>query len=1044
MKKFLTAVSLFFLSASFLCAQPDYLVGSAKVFNELSSSEPSGSNMTVCKRTSQDVACKVISAHKDSLAWLKFAYGASGWNTQWAGSASEEKTVSVNTVEEAVYGNADAKNLRIQVYAGKYYTVNISRKNADANNKFIAIETDFKPVAITSATCQNPEKGKDATVSITLSESKNASENVRFAYSTDGQNYTSGVLTGSGTSYSGTIPASVNVEGATITYFAYTLLSEVALTDSDFDLMCLSSQTGEYSFADKPIAQATIKAHHNSVNPQDATDFASLYVSDNGGLDSDEYTGDCSYLWQISTDNGATWSKYKDGKKNNTNNIRPIKPAQYRCQVSRQDKTTLKEYSTYSNTIEVTQEYGETVTISSKLPVIIVRTDEKEFPVEPYDGFLSSNEALAAGKAKRSVDVKILWDETSTDDTSITYTEEDLNNPDRLYYDRKARMNYRGSSSMGNARKSYAFVVGADECTNKGTWVKDKKKMFNINDTKDKDFILYAAEGDDTKMRNILTMRMYEDMTGLWNPHARYVRLYVDGKDLGVYVFMEKVKEQDSRVQVADDGYIFKFDRTDLVDRYGTTDGGRNCFGSDRTGWKDIHTYGLVVDQGYEVVFPEWDEEEFTEQTWNSRIDYLRDKINTFEGALAQNNYVEVRKHLDYESWADNFIINEFVKNIDGYRLSQQYVLYDKSSKIQAQPLWDMELGFNANGYQREEKGCTSTHGYLYDNDFVHNDPFTIPFWWNGKDRETVGGNGLMGDDCFKAMIRYRWEKHIAEGGALTDASIYSHIDNFITSLGKDSRPEVITDWVTRRRANFGALISEYPQVLKSASISGGNVNKIGDKLELTAQANGEGEYTYQWYFKKDGDKEWKIIDGATGSTYTINAISKKNVGTYKCLLTSSICKCMSYSIEKEILIDKITVSVSSNDDEMGSVSGGGEYYIGSDVEITATANAGYNFTEWNDGDDSAIRTIEDVCTDQEYTAYFEPISTEEPSNQENQVIVYAKDKTIHIENCDTDDISINKLDGSTISQGKRIQKVNTAGIYIVNANGNKQKIAVE
>ena len=157
---------------------------------------------------------------------------------------------------------------------------------------------------------------------------------------------------------------------------------------------------------------------------------------------------------------------------------------------------------------------------------------------------MSSNEALAAGKEKISVDVKIIWDETSTDDQTNTYVGDDVTNLSRLYYDKKARMNYRGASSMNYDRKNYAFVVGDDSCTVSGTWVKDKKKMFNLNETKDKDWILYAAYTDNTKMRNLLSMNLYEDMTGTWNSHGRYVRLYVNGVDMGIYIFMEKNKRR--------------------------------------------------------------------------------------------------------------------------------------------------------------------------------------------------------------------------------------------------------------------------------------------------------------------------------------------------------------------------------------------------------------------------------------------------------------------------------------------------------------------
>lgn len=59
-------------------------------------------------------------------------------------------------------------------------------------------------------------------------------------------------------------------------------------------------------------------------------------------------------------------------------------------------------------------------------------------------------------------------------------------------------------------------------------------------------------------------------------------------------------------------------------------------------------------------------------------------------------------------------------------------------------------------------------------------------------------------------------------------------------------------------------------------------------------------------------------------------------------------------------------------DSTMGSVSGGGVYVDSSMVTITATANDGYRFMQWDDGDTNAARTLL-LVSDTTFTAYFAP-----------------------------------------------------------------------
>lgn len=65
------------------------------------------------------------------------------------------------------------------------------------------------------------------------------------------------------------------------------------------------------------------------------------------------------------------------------------------------------------------------------------------------------------------------------------------------------------------------------------------------------------------------------------------------------------------------------------------------------------------------------------------------------------------------------------------------------------------------------------------------------------------------------------------------------------------------------------------------------------------------------------------------------------------------------------------TITVTSANPEMGSVAGGGVFAEGETATISATANSGYHFVQWQDGNTSNPRSVE-VTADATYTATFE------------------------------------------------------------------------
>lgn len=541
------------------------------------------------------------------------------------------------------------------------------------------------------------------------------------------------------------------------------------------------------------------------VDPQDPVDFVAMYVKNDGLADfsaqgATEVTG---YTWQFSSDDGNNWTNcastnvvdgvnYELGMENgsaNCNNFRPNVAGKYRCVV----KYDVGEQP--SNILTVTSDGSTDKTfngVTMTLPVVSVNTGAGNFPVNDFGGTPSKNASSDKMKAKISVDVKIF---------------ENINGTTQVVYDRKARMNYRGSSSMNFLKKSYAFCPGDEMCGDKKgvDYVKTAKlNMLGIGNALDKDWVLYAAAADPSLMRNRLMFDTFRDMTGGWSVNSRYVELVVNGEYRGVYVMMDKITKNDNRINVkwkidkntgetTQKGFIIKLDKTDIEDRY-ENNGDKKTFKSKYSGHDGFDTYDTEIDQRFEIEYPEKEDIEDDGGDWSIVYNEILGMVNKFEEELAKGNFTEVQKLIDYESWADWFIITEYGKNIDGYRASNLFVFDENGKgKLEARPLWDQELSFdNKCPSYYGSYGSSNTSGLLIDktNSAVYDNDASAPFWFTGKykgGRGTYNGSdqifkGLLDDPCFVAVLQSRWEKHVS--GALSQKSLTDKENIYISELG--------------------------------------------------------------------------------------------------------------------------------------------------------------------------------------------------------------------------------------------------------------------
>ena len=549
--------------------------------------------------------------------------------------------------------------------------------------------------------------------------------------------------------------------------------------------------SGQYgvtiAVADQPTRGVRIKALGSTeVISNNMASFAA--ISFNGNCTGKELLKDSEgdptgFQWKYFAPETSTWSNY-DGEGATWNNIRPTKAGKYKLVCTMEDMTTVESNEVTITTTSKTYNASDLINIKSALPIIMVNTgDNNGFPACSVAGSDYPSKHADKFKEKLSVDVKIKVG-------------------DNIVYDKKARMAYRGSSSLNFKKKSYAFCPGADMCgldEDKSPDYVDTKKIDMLDlitggtkkSAKDKDWVLYAATPDPSMMRNILAMETFSAMTGKWGVKNQYVELYVDGEYQGVYVFMDKITQNKGRVNVewkmdgSSKGFIVKFDKTDLADRYEIPSGDQKTFESAmKTGNTGVISYYTEIDQRFEIEYPEKEDVIDDGGSWADVHAFVKGKIDAFESALKDGDFNTVRTIIDYESWADFFILTEFAKNGDGFRASCVFVY--EGGLLKAYPLWDYELSFD--NETRQEHGIQNTTGLLvkettYNKVSGDNGTFPAPFWWTGNYYNQKTYKGLLDDPCFVAMVKARWTAHTTGEGALTKAKLEALVDKYNTAL---------------------------------------------------------------------------------------------------------------------------------------------------------------------------------------------------------------------------------------------------------------------
>lgn len=352
----------------------------------------------------------------------------------------------------------------------------------------------------------------------------------------------------------------------------------------------------------------------------------------------------------------------------------------------------------------------ETELIESNLPLILINTEG----IKIQDAY----------RIKGSME--IIHDRTQPRNTKFDPANE---------YKGNINIEIRGTSSSNYPKKQYSIETQNEWGANNNVSIFDFPK--------ENDWILYAPYSDKSLLRNVLAYKISEEM-GQYAPRTQLCEVYLNNQYQGVYVFTEKIKRDEGRVDIS------KLKKTDLTGNQVT---GGYILEVDRN---DISSYtwqspyaplgGSTQDINIVCKYPDFDDIQL------QQINYINNWFTAFEDNLFSSSFDDPKtgysRFINTASFIDFFLVQEISKNVDGYRLSSYLHKNrsDKDSLLHAGPVWDFNLGFGNADY------CLGGHhdGWAYNfNDICAHHLNQVPFWWSK----------LLEDENYRNQIKCRWNE---------------------------------------------------------------------------------------------------------------------------------------------------------------------------------------------------------------------------------------------------------------------------------------------
>lgn len=356
---------------------------------------------------------------------------------------------------------------------------------------------------------------------------------------------------------------------------------------------------------------------------------------------------------------------------------------------------------------------------------------------------------------------------TINKDSKINGTMKIINHPDGKLnkitdkatdYDGYIGIKIRGNVSSGYPQKPYNIE------TRDSLGENNNVSLFGM--PKENDWALVNNYKDKSCIKHALGYEISRKM-GFWAAHTQHCEVVINGEPMGIYVFMESLKRDDDRIDIAKlkpedtdsaqltGGYIFK---VDYYDKNNTTD---NWISSYQPPHADNPVHFVYKYPDAEDIQPE-------------QKTYLQDFVEDFENTLYSDDFRDTisgyRAYLNVPSFINYLIVQEVVLNNDGYKKSCHFHK-DKNRKniralLNAGPVWDMDWGFRTQPTNSTDPSRGFLTGFEYQRTLQKIWPTPVTWWVR-----------LMEDDQFANEMYTTYMHH------RQDAISNSYLHHFIDSI---------------------------------------------------------------------------------------------------------------------------------------------------------------------------------------------------------------------------------------------------------------------
>jgi hypothetical protein len=344
-------------------------------------------------------------------------------------------------------------------------------------------------------------------------------------------------------------------------------------------------------------------------------------------------------------------------------------------------------------------------------------------------------------------------------------------------------------------KKQYAFTP-YDE-------LGEKVNVSFLDMPKENDWILNGLAYDPSYMRDFLSYKLSREI-GNYASRGRYCELVLNGDFRGIYVFQEKLKADDSRIDIKkikeDDltlpnltgGYITKTDKIS---------------GQDVIAWS-MDNYG-----GWQSNFVH--EHPKPSTVMPAQHDYIESQFQTLQDLVDDPSDSSITEgypsKIDIPSFIDFIISNELASNVDAYEFST-FFHKDRNGKLRAGPLWDHNLTY---GNDLFDWGFDRSHTDVWQ---FYDGNMGPKFW---KD--------LFDDPIFNCYLTRRWQELTATGAPLNSEQIFQNIDDIV---------ELISEAAERQEIISGTTGEFTQQVLDIKTFITERIDWISNQLNDTSLCN--------------------------------------------------------------------------------------------------------------------------------------------------------------------------------------------------------------